>query len=495
MPRISRRLVLTLALLCDPSAVLAQPEAAPDAGVPTEDAAPTPTDTTPEEPPAGATTTETTPTEEVVPTAPGGTEPAPIPTTAAAPVAEVEEEEAEPIVELEWGHGLTVRSDDGNFSLTIRGRVQALAELELDPDDRGTPATGDDEYDPTIDFLIRRARLVFSGNLISSSLAYYVQLGLAPRDMEPDLLIPLRDAYLTWSELRDFSIRIGQMKVPFNRERVISSSALQLVDRSIVNAELTLDRDVGVQIFSNDLFGLGGYLGYQIGVFGGEGRLRINDDDAGLLYVARLQVQPFGRFEDSYTEVDFTREERARLSIGFGGAYNHLATRDRSTTSSVAGQFFESGSFDYGHLELDAIFKYGGFSAHAELLVRHAVGPSSRMGIRMLPDGTTMPFTEEARNGLGWMLQVGYLFSSEVPIEIAARWAEVRPIGPDDGMGGMITALSPRREIVIGASWYPMRHDLKLQFDYSLLSSSTELNDAVMRDTAHRFRLQMQAYF
>jgi hypothetical protein len=369
--------------------------------------------------------------------------------------------------------------------------VQALAELELEHDDRGTPAPADDEYDPTVDFMVRRARLLFSGNLISSSLAYYVQLGFAPRDMEADLLIPLRDAYLTWTGLRDFSLRVGQMKVPFNRERVISSSSLQLVDRSLVNAELTLDRDIGVQAFSNDLFGLGGYLGYQIGVFGGEGRLRVNGDDAGLLYVARVQVQPFGTFEDSYSEVDFTREERPRLSIGFGGAYNHLATRDRSTT----GGFFESGSFTYGHLELDAIFKYAGLSVQAELLVRHAIGGSSRVGTRMLEDGSTEMFTEEARNGLGWMIQAGYLFSHEIPVEVAARWAEVRPIGPEDGMGGMITALSPRREIVVGASWYPIEHALKLQFDYSLLSSSTEFSDDVMRESAHRFRLQMQAYF
>lgn len=415
-------------------------------------------------------------------------------TPAVEPVAEGEaedEEDEDPIVELEWGRGLTVRSADRAFSLTIRGRVQALAELELEHDDRGTPAPADDEYDPTVDFMVRRARLLFSGNLISSDLAYYVQLGFAPRDMEPDLLIPLRDAYLTWTGLRDFSLRVGQMKVPFNRERVISSSSLQLVDRSIVNAELTLDRDIGVQAFSNDLFGLGGYLGYQLGIFGGEGRLRVNGDDAGLLYVARIQVQPFGAFEDSYSEVDFTREERPRLSIGFGGAYNHLATRDRSTT----GGFFESGSFTYGHLELDAIFKYAGLSVQGELLVRHAIGGSSRVGTRMLPDGTSEMYTEEARNGIGWMIQAGYLFSREVPLEVAARWAEVRPIGPEDGMGGMITALSPRREIVVGASWYPIEHALKLQFDYSILSSSTEFDDDAMRESAHRFRLQMQAYF
>lgn len=380
---------------------------------------------------------------------------------AAAPMPVEPSEPPDPLIEAEWGRGVTLRSDDGNFSLQIRGRIQALAQVET---------AGPADSDPNIELMVRRARLVFLGNLLSSDLQYYVQLGLAPRDMEADLLIPLRDAVLTWSGVRDMNVRVGQMKVPFNRERVISSSALELVDRSIVNAELTLDRDIGIQLFSNDLFGLGGYLGYQLGVFGGEGRLRFNEG-VGLLYVARVQVQPTGRFDDAYTMVDFTREERLRISLGAGVAFNHQSGRERSTT----GNFYQLEGFDELHAEGDLMLKYGGFSLMAEFLYRQAQGVSERTG---MVDGEMI--TERARNGVGWYVQAGYLF--EYPIEVVARYADIQPIGD-------VTALTQRRELTLGLNWFPMRHDLKLQFDWSHLSGER------FEDGTHRFRLQMQAYF
>lgn len=143
-----------------------------------------------------------------------------------------------------FGEGLRATFDDGDWSLEVRGRVQLQAAL-VAPDDGGA----------ALDFLARRARLTFRGKLGHEHVEYNVQLGLAPRDMEPELLVPLRDAQVAWTGWRDLSIRAGVQKVPWSRERVMSSGALQLVDRSIVNAELNLDRDNGVQLYSRDLFG------------------------------------------------------------------------------------------------------------------------------------------------------------------------------------------------------------------------------------------------
>jgi phosphate-selective porin OprO and OprP len=396
------------------------------------------------------------------------------PTTPDPAVDAPEEEEEAPAIEpitLAWGQGLTARTDDGAFTLQIRGRLQAQASLV-------SPLADGNAGDPVIDFMARRLRLLFRGTFITSSLEYYVQFGFAPRDMEPDLLIPLRDAQLAWTGLRDLSIRVGVMKAPFSRERVISSSSLQLVDRSIVNAELSLDRDNGIQLYSRDLFGLGGYLGYQLGVFGGDGRLRVNGD-SGLLYVARVEVQPFGRFEDAYSEVDFTRAEQARLSIGVGGAYNDDTPRQRSTT----GGRFELGGIDYLHFEADLIFKYAGFSLQAEVLYRQNDGPVERTG---MIDGELV--TERARNALGWFVQAGYLFGF-APVELAARFADIHPLG-------ILSGTSRQREITVGLSWYPMEHNLKLQLDASYLGDETIASDGT-RTPTERFqaRLQVQAYF
>lgn len=392
--------------------------------------------------------------------------PSPTPAPEAEPA-----EDATPAVSAEWGQGLVFHSDDDLFSMQIRGRMQIQGFVE----------SGVSSSDPaSADFMIRRARLVFRGHLLDAHLEYYVQLGLAPRDMEPDLLIPVRDAQIAWTGLRDLSIRAGVMKVPFSRERVISSSSLQLVDRSIVNAELALDRDNGLQLYSNDLFGLGGYLGYQLGVFGGDGRLRVNND-LGLLYVARIQVQPFGRFEDGYSEADLTREERLRVSLGGGFAYNEDTNRRRRTTTD----FYQGARFNYMHAEGDLILKYAGFSLQSEVLWRQVDGPAQ---VTTTIGGVDV--TETAGGAIGWFVQAGYLFDF-APVEIAARFADIVPVHA----GPILSAVHPSREITVGLSWYPMGHDLKLQLDGSYLA--TERSSMGVTTTQERFqaRLQAQAYF
>jgi len=188
--------------------------------------------------------------------------------------------------------------------MTIRARIQTRATVaDTEPDD--LPATSE--------VLVRRARLVLLGNAAGPTFTYYVQLSFANLDNEADLRLPLRDAYVTWSSRRDVNVRVGQMKVPFSRQRVVSSSALQMVDRSIVVSELNLDRDVGLQVFSKDLLGFG-KLGYAVGLFGGEGRNRLGRT-AGLLYTARLEAWPLGAFDD-FAEADLQRLAKVRLALG-----------------------------------------------------------------------------------------------------------------------------------------------------------------------------------
>lgn len=379
----------------------------------------------------------------------------------AATVMYVPVDDVTPGVDAEYGRGVSFASNDGRFSMTMRGRIQPRLTVS-DRDDRDTD----------IDFAVRRARLVFLGNLGSHHVQYYVQLSFAPGDLEPDQNIVLRDAVMTWSKWRDLNIRVGQTKVPFNRERVISSSALQLVDRSIVNAELNLDRDIGIHFFSNDLFGLGERLGYQISITNGQGRNRANVG-AGLLYVARIQVQPLGRFElsDAYSEADLSRSPTPRLSIGVGGGYNHRSERELSTL----GAFFAESSFDQIHGEVDLIYKQSGFSLQSEFLIRQATEDAKTVVI----DGEAV--TDISRSGFGYFVQAGYMFPRRY--EIAARWSELRPTHWVD------TELTTRREMTVGLSKYVLDHNLKVQADYGYLFGQA------FEDRQHLARIQSQFFF
>lgn len=359
---------------------------------------------------------------------------------------------SQPRVDIGLGQGLTVRAQDDASSLNIRARVQVRSTIVDNPS--GT-------VDDTSEMMIRRARLVFQGNAQGPSLTYYVQLSFSNLDNEADLRSPLRDAFVTWSRVRDLNVRVGQMKVPFSRQRVVSSSALQMVDRSIVVSELNLDRDVGIQLYSRDLFGLG-RLGYAVGVFGGEGRNRTGRA-AGLLYTARIEGWPRGQFND-LAEGDVQRGERLRVAIGANVGYNQNTNRPRSTIGTP----FTSGDVDYAHAGADAVAKWRGLSLTSELMYRGARSSVSVPGVA-------------ARSGWGAYIQGGYMLTART--ELTGRYSHLAP------RRGEQAAFPTSDEAGGGLSYYLHGHDLKVQGDF------VRVTDPTLARPVRQVRTQLQLFF
>lgn len=360
-------------------------------------------------------------------------------------------------IEAKFGKGVTFVSDEGDLRLQLRGRIQP----------RFTSVVTDGQSTLN-ELIIRRARLAFLGRFMDSW-ELYLQLGFSNQDNEPDSYNPLRDATITYAGLRDVSVRFGQMKVPFDRQRTNSSSALQFADRSIVVTELTLDRDVGFQLFSDDVAGLGGILGYNVGLFGGDGRNR-RADNPGLMWIARLWVSPFGSF-DPNVEADLGREDRFRLALGVAAAQNFESVRARSTSSTT----YQFSTFDYTHLTVDLTIKWRGFSWLTEMIYRKANQASNTQVV----DGASI--TEYSRSGWGFFSQAGYLWNDH--LETAARYGELRPLDPTD------PNFLGQREIGGAVSWYFFGHDLKVTADYFFLPP------LVQGPEMHQVRLQSQLYF
>lgn len=360
-----------------------------------------------------------------------------------------------PVVDAGFGRGVTIRTADDQMSLNIRGRVQV----------RNTMAdTEEDGQIGTSEFLIRRMRLLFQGNAMGPRLTYYFQFSFANLDNESDLRLPLRDAYVTWAPARDFNLRMGQMKVPFARQRVVSSSALQMVDRSVVTSELNLDRDVGVQLFSRDLFGRGGRLGYAVGLFGGDGRNRLGRD-FGYLYTARIEAWPFGQFDD-IVEADIARSPKPRLAIAATTGYNQRTNRARSTLADT----FPAGDVNYRHAAADMIFKKSGFSVISELMYRRAD--------RELTNSTGAVVS---RSGWGAYVQAGQMVTSRV--EVNGRVGHLTPYA------GTARTFEEIEEAGVGLSYYPRAHNLKVQGDYFQLRTGQPAR------LSHQVRVQLQLYF
>ena len=468
------------------AAAPASPASAEPAPTPPEQADRAPSEDVPDEVPApeGTATVETVATASAPTPAPSpaakitGVAPSEAPAKAHDPNKDPTDVETTRYVP---GKGFELATKDGRFSMQLRARVQIRYDLDH-------PNREGETTEQTMQ--IRRARLQLQGNLFGKHNRYYIQLGFSPRDQTGGLIAedgsirrnPLRDARVEFDYLRDFTIWAGQMKIPFSRQRVISSGNLNLVDRSLPNEEFQLDRDIGVQALSKDVGGMG-WLAYNVGVFMGEGRNAFEPSNLGMLYVARVEFLPFGKFDD-YTEGDLERMKKPGLSIGGAYAFHDRAPGDRSIHGSVPE---DGGTTDIHSVTADVMFKWHGVSLHSNFHWRKGVHREN--GGLLDEEGNAIP-TALPRNGLGWFGQLGWLVP-KIPFEVVARYGFARKRGGND------SALPWRDELGGGVNYYFAGHNLKLQLDYFRLWGADTGADVVaaMKHGTDRIRLQLQMAF
>ncbi len=351
------------------------------------------------------------------------------------------------------GRGLVLEVP-GRAQVALGTHGQVLYTVEDSPD------TGD-QLEQSLQ--LRRLRLSLSGYFFEVYNQYKVELAFAPREGRQS---PLLDAYYRFSYLRDLNLQIGQYKLPFSRERLNSITDLNMVDLSIVDGEFGLERDIGLDLRSDDLFGLR-LLRYDLGVFIGEGRNSFDFSDFGLAYLARVEVLPFGLF-DERSQPDLARLPEPRLSIGASYVFIDRAHRDRGIQGAVP---VDGGTTDVHVATADLAFLFEGLSVLLEVFYRR--------GIRNPPPGA--PEVAPARNAWGFMLQPGYLLPW-LDLELVGRFARIIPYGSSD-----VTLDS---ELGAGLNDYFLGHCLKLQADYFHRWWTNDLGNG--SDT---FRLQLQAGF
>ena len=362
------------------------------------------------------------------------------------------------------GKGLTLTVGDDRFSLSLRSRAQVRDTI-----------TAQDGKPTTNEINVKTVRLWLQGHVLTRDLRYGVQLAFGGNDFDAGSSSPIFDAFVEYTRLRDLNIKVGQFFVPFDRARTIREFGLQLIDRPQMVTELSLDRDVGISISSNNLGGYKEIFGYALGFFGGEGKNRFGGAGVGFLYTARFTIRPFGTFDDDL-EGDLSRVKKPRLAIGFAGAYNQSTSRQKSTSGNV----LQLGTFDYWHADADLVFKYGGFSFLGEFLYR-----KSRQGsLDAVVSGVDT--REWSRSALGYVLQAGYMVHQKV--ELAARYDDLRSIGQTDP-SLVALAKTTGKEVGGGVNVYLNGHAFKIQADYQYL-----FGDSV-RGGKHTTRIQLDASF
>ena len=364
------------------------------------------------------------------------------------------------------GHGsrgFFIETADGAWRTELQFRMQFRFSTPFDSEPTSAAAFGGE----SASFDVRRARLKVGGHGWQPWLSYYFEYDVPSSSL------------LNWTlEIEKnpkASVRVGQWKAYFTRERIVSSGRQEFVDRSIVNRPFTIDRQIGVSLYGRLGEGSASDVNYWISAFTGMGRGVRSNDDQRLMYMARLQWNPLGRAVP-FVSGDLDRSEDAALSIAVAGVTNRSAcTRfSGSGCGSLTGFASDASRYETNQALIETAFLYRGFSWTQEFHMK-------KIDDRVLDAQTDLT---------GNYVQVGYFPSGLIEdfpeaLQLAARWAFYRPD----------TDIDDNRydEVSVAANGFFGGHSNKLTAEVSVLDATFQ--PGTVTEDATRLRLQWDIQF
>jgi phosphate-selective porin OprO/OprP len=286
---------------------------------------------------------------------------------------------------------------------------------------------------------LNRGRLKLGGHLLTPKFTVYTEY-----DFTKDQLLDFRASYefAPW-----FSLRAGQWKSEYNRERIDSSGAQQFVDRSIATPWFTIDRQKGVVASGRLGAGTPHDSSYWFGRLSAAGRGG-DIDDADGFWMGRYQWN-FTRRVLSFSQSDLGQRKQAAGSIAIAAVSGD--SKYTSFSGSGGGQLpgYVEGEPDQYHIEqalFESAWQLRGFSWQQELHWKQVKDSIA---------GTEQSWT-------GGYVQAGMFFSEiwssiPEPLEFAIRFASV-----ESGDN-----VADEKEFVLAANWFFNGHRNKLTSDIS----------------------------
>ncbi len=267
-----------------------------------------------------------------------------------------------------------------NDRFQIRGYLQTRYTEMLGGDDGinlwSDRSVGDQDSlgDADKNYLIRRARLVFQGD-VGDRLSFYIQPDFASSAGTTGNVVQMRDAYgdVYLTTDRVHRVRVGQSKVPFGWENLQSSSNRLALDRAdALNSGVRDERDLGVfyyytpepvqarfdEINKLGLKHSGNYGMFGLGLYNGQGANR-GDRNDNQHVVARMDY-PWELSNGQFFEAGI-QAYRGKY-VPSTGAYR--APDDVSRTPTVADEFLFG--YDDERVGVSAVWYPQPFGVQAE---------------------------------------------------------------------------------------------------------------------------------
>ncbi|GIZ09950.1 hypothetical protein FUMI01_26760 [Flavobacterium sp. UMI-01] len=340
------------------------------------------------------------------------------------------------------GKKLGFTAADSLFQMNIGFRVQSRTGYGKEEGKTGV-AEGE----------IRRMRLKLDGFVVDPKFGYKVELGFSARDIgtvavgnSGDVIL---DGVFFYKPNSNVTLAFGQTKLPGNNQRVISSGALELTDRSINNSKFNIDRDFGLFVEyakeKKEKF----YYGLKGAISKGEGRNWVRTSDDGIALTGKIELFPLGAFtkNGSNFEGDLMREKTPKLMLSGAFNQNNKALRSQGELGSL---LYEARTLK--SVFVDAMFKYNGWSATGAYMSRTTNNP-------ITVDALDAAKTQAVFVGHGYDAQLSYIFPSEY--QLIGRFST-------QTVEDAIRTKSPNTdEYTLGLSKYLFGHKMKIQTELS----------------------------
>lgn len=243
--------------------------------------------------------------------------------------------------------------------LSIRGYAQFRLTRATTPDEGPTlEVPADRSVLPQESFIIRRGRIILSGD-VSSRMFLYAQVDLNGVPGAGDYAVQMRDLYadIALTADRAWRVRVGQSKVPYGWVNMQSSQNRLPMERAdALNSAVEGERDYGAYLMwaspearrrfrdlvNLGLKGSGDYGVAAVGVFNGQGLNRA-DQNGQLHQMARVSY-PFRLRSGQYMEVGVQAYQGRFVSAvgalaGPGGSVTPMRPDEGVEDARVAGTF------------------------------------------------------------------------------------------------------------------------------------------------------------
>ena len=402
-----------------------------------------------------------------------------------------------------YDNGFYIRSADDKFYMKVNGRLQFRFTHYGTRADNRYLSPGFQRNDRT-GFDINRLRLIFSGHAWGEDLTYHLQLRA---DASDRYSLVTHYAWVNYRFQDEFQVKAGIFRLASTRAQLTSNKNFQMVDRpTVVDAVFGLGIGLGVRFWGQLRDKRLDYMLDVVNSLNSPGNRTITTDPAemdgnpALLFRAVWHAIGEDPGNDFKSWADHAMRPSPALDLGFHYAFNEDAGDTRTTRIPypLPNRFGRGGfgltstnGLQINQFGLDAGFKWRGFSATGEYIVR-LVDPR-RAGRRPFTPWWLLTGQGDTTAQHGAYVQAGYFLpipGLEKKLEAVAR------VG---GISALANGQEGTWEYAAGLNYYIEGDSVKLQADVTKVSevpiSNSKHSLANVNDDALIFCIQLQVAF